>query len=142
MILDSYKLLIKILVENSMNQSASNSNIESTLARAKLPTKWSNNEPNSTNQLQNFHENQTTKESGISVARNHLFEHFRDQGSKYIIVIILLLLLLLFLLLLCCCCCYYYYSFIQCGRNQHTDITCFANIWHNKSKDACGDDSY
>ncbi len=32
-------LLIKILVEKSMNQSASNSNFESTFARAKLRTK-------------------------------------------------------------------------------------------------------
>jgi hypothetical protein len=30
--------LIKILIEKSKNQSASNSNFESTFARAKLPT--------------------------------------------------------------------------------------------------------
>ncbi len=52
-----------------MNQSASILKIESTLARAKLLTNWSNNEPNNTIQLRNFHENQITKEIGISVAR-------------------------------------------------------------------------
>jgi hypothetical protein len=58
----------------SMNQSASNSNIECTLARAKLLTNWSEYEPNNTIQLRNFHErnfheNQITKEIGISVAQ-------------------------------------------------------------------------
>ena len=53
------------------NQSASNSNIqcESTLAWAKLLTNWSYNEPNDSIQLCSFHENQITKEIGISVAR-------------------------------------------------------------------------
>jgi hypothetical protein len=55
LILDSYKLktknvcnplnqLIKILIEKSMNQSALNLNIQSTLAQAKLLTNLSNNE--------------------------------------------------------------------------------------------------
>ncbi len=48
-------LLIKILVEKSINQYVSNSNIESTNARAKLISNWSNIEPNNTIQLQNFH---------------------------------------------------------------------------------------
>jgi hypothetical protein len=32
----------------------------------KLLTNWSNNEPNNTIQLRNFHENQITKEIGMS----------------------------------------------------------------------------
>jgi hypothetical protein len=44
-------LLIKILVEKSINQSTSKLNDEITLARPKLLTNWSNNEPNNTIQL-------------------------------------------------------------------------------------------
>jgi hypothetical protein len=51
------------------------------LARAKLPTNGSNNEPNNTIQLQNFHENQITKEIGISVARAKPFTLFSSYLS-------------------------------------------------------------
>jgi hypothetical protein len=44
-------LLIQILVEKSMNRSASNSNIESTQAGAKLITNRFNNYPKNTIQL-------------------------------------------------------------------------------------------
>jgi hypothetical protein len=59
---------MKILVEDSMNQSASNSNIESTKAEAKLITNDFNNDSNNTIQLRNIHENQIMKEIGISFA--------------------------------------------------------------------------
>jgi hypothetical protein len=49
-------LLIEILVEKSMNQSALNSKIESTLARANQTVLIVTNEPNTTIQLRNFHE--------------------------------------------------------------------------------------
>ncbi len=67
-------LLIKILVEKSMNQYVSYSNIENTNARAKLITNWSNIEPNNTIQLQTFHENQ------ITAARN---AEFRSHKQKH-----------------------------------------------------------
>ncbi len=52
---DPLNLLITILVEKSMNQSALNSNIESTLARAKLLTNLSNNGLNNTISSRNVH---------------------------------------------------------------------------------------
>jgi hypothetical protein len=52
----------------SMNQSASNSNIESTSARKNPLTNGPNNELNNNIQLQNIYENQITKEIGISIA--------------------------------------------------------------------------
>ena len=42
---------IKIFAEKWMNQSASNWNIENTI---KMPTNWSNNDPNDTVQLRDF----------------------------------------------------------------------------------------
>jgi hypothetical protein len=51
-----------------MKQSASNSNIESTKAEAKLITNGFNNDSNNTIQLRNIHENQIMKEIGISLA--------------------------------------------------------------------------
>jgi hypothetical protein len=53
-----------------MNQSASNSNNESTLARAKLLTNWSNNETKNT-----IHRSRKKSEFW-SHGRNHLFGHY------------------------------------------------------------------
>ena len=52
-----------------MNRTASNWNIESPLARAKLLTNWSNNDPNKTIQLRDFLENKITREDRITVER-------------------------------------------------------------------------
>ena len=62
------KSSIKIFAEKSMNQTASNLNVESPSARSKLSTNWSNHEPNDTIQLPDFSENQITRENIISVA--------------------------------------------------------------------------
>ena len=63
----------KIFVENLINQTASKSNVESTLTRTKQLTDRSNNEPNTTTQLQNLHESQIMKEPRVSVARAETF---------------------------------------------------------------------
>ena len=56
-----------------MNQTASKSNVESTLTRTKLLTNRSNNEPNNTIQLRNLYEHQIMKEPRISIARAKIF---------------------------------------------------------------------
>ena len=59
---------LKNSVVKFMNQTASNSEVESTLTQTKQFTNWSNNEPNKTIQLWNQYENQIMKEPKISVA--------------------------------------------------------------------------
>ena len=49
------------------DQTALNSNVESTLSIPKQLTDWKNNEPNNTIPLQNLHKNQILKEPRISV---------------------------------------------------------------------------
>ena len=59
----------KSFAEKSTNRTASNWRIESPLARSKLPTNRSNNDPNNTIKLRDFLENQITREDRITVAR-------------------------------------------------------------------------
>ena len=63
------------------DQTALNSNVESTLSITKQLTDWKNNEPNNTIPLQNLHKNQIMKESRISVTlAGTFFDHF-DQKA-------------------------------------------------------------
>ena len=73
----------KNAVENFMNQTASNSKVESTLTRTKTLTNRSNHEPNNTIQLRNLYENQIMKKSRISVARagNIFFDTYLTKWS-------------------------------------------------------------
>ena len=63
----------KISVEKLMNQTALNSNDESTLTRTKPLTNRSNNKPNITFQLQHLYENQIMKEQRILAALAEIF---------------------------------------------------------------------
>ena len=63
----------KFHVEKLTNQTALNSNVESTLSRTKPLTNWKNNEPNNIIPLRDLYENQIMRESRISVARAETF---------------------------------------------------------------------
>ena len=61
------------MLKTLTNQTALNSNVESTLSRTKLLTNWKNNEPNNIIPLQNLYENQIMRESRISFAQAETF---------------------------------------------------------------------
>ena len=63
----------KFHVEKLTNQTALNSDVESTLSRTKPPTNWKNNESNNIIPLRDLYENQIMRESRISVAQADIF---------------------------------------------------------------------
>ena len=65
------------------DQTALNSNVESTLSITKQLTDWKNNEPNNTIPLQNLYKNQIMKEPRISVTlAGTFFGPFWPEGCS------------------------------------------------------------
>ena len=65
-----------------MNQTASNSKVESTLTWTKLLTNWLNNKPNNTIQLWNLNENQVIKNPEFQLhEQEHFFDHWQAKTT-------------------------------------------------------------